>query len=381
MNVGAPTDRCATGPSETKRCAAGEGAAPLASIWAFTPPASGIFPALKPGDANPPREVYARGLRNSMALALGPDFPAQGSAFLQGENARDLPDLFEPNEELNAVEKGKHYGWPYCYDLATISPEYRAFLQTRTEYQNLCTGAAIYKRPHSLMPPHAAPLAMLYYQGEKFPELKGKLLVGLHGYRPTGSRIVFYDVDAKGFPAVSAAPVTYNVSCAAEPTRAFQTEQGAVAAAPVNELIVGWHRVNGVRPQGAPVGITVAADGALWLVEDKNQTIIRIDVAPQAGGRSAPVRGQDRGADRRDHRFRRQERRQPQAPDPGPHPTDRKALLRLPFRFRPQGRDDRCAEGHRRIAFPAGSGRLDLSREIPIPATCTAAYGERVRRW
>lgn len=282
VNVGGPTDRCATGSSETKRCAAGEGANPLASIWAFTPPASGIFPALKPGDANPPREVYARGLRNSMALALSPDFPGEGSAFLQGENARDLPDLFEPNEELNAVEKGRHYGWPYCYDLATISPEYRAFLQTRTEYQNLCTGAAIYKRPHSLMPPHAAPLAMLYYQGDKFPELKGKLLVGLHGYRPTGSRIVFYDVDAKGFPMVSAAPVTYNVSCAAEPTRAFQTEQGAaVAAAPINELVVGWHRVNGVRPQGAPVGVTVAADGALWLVEDKNQTIIRIDVAPQ----------------------------------------------------------------------------------------------------
>jgi hypothetical protein len=35
-----------------------------------------------------------------------------------------------------------------------------------------------------------------------------------------------------------------------------------------------------VRPQGAPVGMTVAADGALWLVEDKNATVIRIDTAP-----------------------------------------------------------------------------------------------------
>jgi glucose/arabinose dehydrogenase len=283
VNVGAPTDRCATGPVEAKRCAAGEGAAPLASIWAFTPPAGGIFPALKPGDANPAREIYARGLRNSMALAVHPDFPAEGSAFLQGENGRDLPDLFEPNEELNAVEKGRHYGWPYCYDLKTVSSEYRAFLQGPGDYHNLCGNAALYKEPHSLMPPHAAPLAMLYYQGEKFSELKGKLLVGLHGYRPTGSRVVFYDVDAQGFPTVSAAPVNYNVSCAAEPTRAFQTEQGGpVAAAPFNELIVGWHRVNGVRPQGAPVGLTVADDGALWLVEDKNQTIIRIDAAPQA---------------------------------------------------------------------------------------------------
>jgi glucose/arabinose dehydrogenase len=288
VNVGAPSDRCTTLPVEGKRCPAGEGANPLASIWAFTPPPGGIFPALKPGDANPPREIYARGLRNSMALAVHPDFPAEGAAFLQGENGRDLKDLFEPNEELNVIEKGKHYGWPYCYDLTTVSSEYQGFLKKPGEYENLCTDAPIYKQPLSLMPPHAAPLAMLYYRGEKFPELKGKLLVGLHGYRPTGSRIVFYDIDAKGFPTVSAAPVRYGVSCAAEPTRAFQTADGTVAAAPINELVVGWYKVNGVRPQGAPVGVTVAADGALWVVEDHNKSIIRIDVAPPSAPELLP---------------------------------------------------------------------------------------------
>ena len=55
------------------------------------------------------------------------------------------------------------------------------------------------------MPPHAAPLGMFYYQGDKFPELKGKLVVGLHGYRPTGGRVIFYDVDGDGFPIISAA--------------------------------------------------------------------------------------------------------------------------------------------------------------------------------
>jgi hypothetical protein len=216
-----------------------------------------------------------------MALAVHAEFPADGSAFLQGENGRDLPDPMEPNEELNAVEQGRHYGWPYCYDLATTSPEFAAFLQTKTEFRKLCTDAAIYKQPYSLMPPHAAPLAMFYYPGEKFPELKGKLVVGLHGYRPTGSRVIFYDVDAKGFPAVSPAPVRYGVNCASEPTLAFRTEQaGEVPAAPFNELISGWYKVNGVRPQGAPVGMTVAADGAIWLVEDKNKSILRIDTAP-----------------------------------------------------------------------------------------------------
>ncbi|WP_201723774.1 PQQ-dependent sugar dehydrogenase [Bradyrhizobium neotropicale] len=278
VNIGSHSDDCITPAPINRPCAATEGADAMAAIWLFTPPAGGIFPALKPNDPNPAHQVYARGLRNSMALALHPSFPDTGYAFLQGENGRDLPDIFKPNEEINAIEPGKHYGWPYCYDLSTPSPEFKAVLQSGP-YKALCTGNALYKAPLSLMPPHGAPLAMLYYHGAKFPELEGKLLVGLHGYRPTGSRVLIYDVDDHGFPKPSPAPVRYHVSCAAEATRSFQTDTGEVAAAPFEELIAGWHRVNGTRPQGAPVGMTVAEDGAIWLVEDKNQTVIRIDRA------------------------------------------------------------------------------------------------------
>jgi hypothetical protein len=248
----------------------------MAAVWMFTPPAGGNFPALTPGDPSPPHEVYARGLRNSMALAIHPKFPAEGYAFLQGENARDLPDANKPNEELNALVRGKHYGWPYCYDVATESAEYAAFLKKPGPYRDLCANAALYVRPHSVMPPHGAPLGMFYYRGEKFPALKDKLLVALHGYRPTGSRVLAYDTDAHGFPEIEPPPVRYNVSC--ETPQVFASNGKPVAAAPYVELISGWHKVNGVRPQGAPVGMTVAADGAIWLVEDKNQTIIRIDV-------------------------------------------------------------------------------------------------------
>lgn len=276
VNIGSHSDDCITAAPITRPCAVAEGAAAMAAIWLFTPPAGGIFPALKPDDPDPPHVVYARGLRNSMALALHPNFPDPGYAFLQGENGRDLPDIFKPNEEINAIEQGRHYGWPYCYDVSTPSPEFRIVLQSGV-YKSLCTANALYKPPLSLLPPHGAPLAMLYYHGAKFPELESKLLVGLHGYRPTGSRLIAYDVDDHGFPKLSPAPVRYHVSCAADPTRSFQTDAGEVAAAPFEELIAGWHRVNGTRPQGAPVGMTVADDGAIWLVEDKNRTVIRLD--------------------------------------------------------------------------------------------------------
>jgi mono/diheme cytochrome c family protein len=144
-------------------------------------------------------------------------------------------------------------------------------------YRNFCNNAVAYKPPHSLLPPHGAPLGILYYRGSKFPELDGKLLVGLHGYRATGSRLLVYDVDDHGFPKISPPPVRYKVSCSAEPTRAFQAKATPAAAAPYEELISGWHRVNGARPRGAPVGMTVAADGAIWLVEDRNRSVIRVD--------------------------------------------------------------------------------------------------------
>lgn len=286
VNIGAHSDDCVTPAPITKACTAAEGAFAMAAIWLFTPPAGGIFPVLKPNDPDPSHTVYARGLRNSMALALHPNFPDAGYAFLQGENGRDLPGIFSPNEEINAIEQGRHYGWPYCFDLSTPSREFKAVLQSGP-YKSLCSGNALYKPPFSLLPPHGAPLAMLYYHGVKFPELDGKLLIGLHGYRPTGNRVLVYDVDDHGFPKLSRAPVRYRVSCAAEPTRSFQIDAVDVAAAPFEELIAGWHRVNGKRPQGAPVGMTVAEDGAIWLVEDKNQTVIRIDRA--AGDPPAPL--------------------------------------------------------------------------------------------
>ena len=54
-----------------------------------------------------------------------------------------------------------------------------------------------------LLPPHGAPLSMLYYDGAMFPQLRGKLLIALHGYRPAGARIAAFTVDRRGIPLLT----------------------------------------------------------------------------------------------------------------------------------------------------------------------------------
>ena len=278
VNIGAHSDDCITPAPITRPCAAAEGASAMAAIWLFTPPAGGIFPALKPTIPIRPTPSMRAACATRWRWRCTRTFPMPATPSCKARMAATCPTSSSRTRRSTRSSRAGIMAGPIVSTCRRRAPSSELVLQSGT-YKSLCTANAIYRQPFSLLPPHGAPLAMLYYHGAKFPELEGKLLVGLHGYRPTGSRVLVYDVDDHGFPKPSPAPVRYHVSCAADPTRSFQTDAGEVAAAPFEELIAGWHRVNGARPQGAPVGMTVAEDGAIWLVEDKNQTVIRIDRA------------------------------------------------------------------------------------------------------
>jgi glucose/arabinose dehydrogenase len=50
-------------------------------------------------------------------------------------------------------------------------------------------------------------------------------------------------------------------------------------AGPASEpflLTPGWNNVDGSHPRGAPVGLAVAEDGAIWVAENTNATILRL---------------------------------------------------------------------------------------------------------
>jgi glucose/arabinose dehydrogenase len=226
VNIGAPSDRCEAKPGAAKPqnpCLETQGDRPRAALWRLS------FD--KPGGAVAKTEPLARGLRNSMALAVD---PATG-ALIQGENGVDLPGEDEPFEELNLIVAGKHYGWPHCHGKNTPFPGAGVTAAFCKETQ----GAAI------LLPPHSAPLGMIVYSGQLIPALKGKLVIGLHGYRKYGRRIVALDVAA------------------------VTSGNGALT-----DVVSGWDRKRGLRPQGGPVGLSQSADGGIWFVEDKNKTVM-----------------------------------------------------------------------------------------------------------
>ena len=253
VNVGAPSDQCDGAGARTPSglCAqteqAGAGALDAGSLR--------LYPRTQDGQWSARYRVLARGLRNSLALAVHPS-----GTVLQAENSYDFATRWAPYEEFNVIEAGRHYGWPYCADMARPTPAW-------PDKAAWCRSSA-HTSPALLLPPHAAPLDMLWYEGAMFPALQGRLLVTWHGHRSTGGRIASFAVDGRGVPIPDRAPrfPAYGLGW-----RAY----GAGPAATPVVLTPGWGLQAGKRPQGSPVGLAVADDGALWATDDRAGLVIR----------------------------------------------------------------------------------------------------------
>jgi len=253
VNVGAPSDRCLDGAGKPRADARGacveEGVTAQVRRHAYLGAHQGE------GRWAEESRVFASGLRNSIALVRHPS-----GTVLQAENSVDLPTPEHPFDEVNVLRQGGHYGWPYCVDLSTPLPGWSA-RQARCGERD---------RPVALLPPHAAPLDMIYYEGAMFPELRGRLLMTWHGYRRTAGRITAVETDARGVPLtdVGGRYAIYPRGSLAYPAGA-PSVKGRV-------LTPGWDRVSGRQPRGSPVVMAVAADGSIWVTDDRSRAILRI---------------------------------------------------------------------------------------------------------
>lgn len=231
VNVGSSSDNCQQAAGKP-RCDEAENNNPAGVVRHYQRRADGRWQDLG---------IFARGLRNSMAIAVHP----QSGQILQVENSRDaihiplkLPnDNSLPHDELNLLQAGKHFGWPYCYDNAVNAPEFPRYACKATQ------------KPWLLLPAHSAPLGMTWWQGSKAPAAyRDWLVIGLHGYRANGQRLIAYRTGKDGLP--QGKPLT---------------------------LLGPWRGKHG--PAG-PVEIRSTADGALWFTDDRNGQLIRLAAKP-----------------------------------------------------------------------------------------------------
>ena len=189
------------------------------------------------------RQIYASGLRNTIGFGW---HPQSGDLFGMDHGIDWLGDDDQP-EELNRIERGKQYGWPYVYAAGKINPQDEPPGDvTSDEWARLSVN------PVLTYTAHAAPMQMVFYQGAQFPAAyRGDAFVAMHGSwnrkTPSGYEVVrirFAD---------------------GEPTK-------------FEPFLTGFLTQRGGRPAmiGRPVGLAITQDGALLVADDLNGRIYRV---------------------------------------------------------------------------------------------------------
>ena len=188
------------------------------------------------------RRVFARGLRNT----LGIDWHPVTGEMWGVDNGSDWLGDDIPPEELNRLEDGRDYGWPFVWgDRQTIP------LASHPRIGDLKTYAATTTPPVLSLTPHTAPLALVFYDATQFPpEYRDDAFVTLHGSwnrrSPAGFEVVRIRFDDRG-----------------QPER-------------VEPFLTGFLSADGSETCGRPCGLAIAADGSLLVGLDANGVILRV---------------------------------------------------------------------------------------------------------
>lgn len=176
-------------------------------------------------------EIFARGLRNTVGLAL---HPVTGEIWGTDNGADGLGDDVPP-DEINIIRGGKDYGWPRCYGDGSLYPGFSGDCSTT-------------ERPELKLQAHSAPLGISFYTGSMFPaRYRNDAFVAFHGSwnrtQPTGYKLV---------------------RILASSGRA----QG------VEDFLTGF--LSGNTTSGRPMYALTGPDGALYISDDMNGVVYRV---------------------------------------------------------------------------------------------------------
>jgi len=182
-------------------------------------------------------QIFAAGLRNPVTIAF---YPGTNDLWTTVNERDGLGDNLPP-DYVTRVKPGGFYGWPWFYIGGNPDPRHK------NAHPELRDGVIV---PDVLLQPHSAPLGLAVYTGTQFPaSYRGDVFVALHGSwnraLRTGYKVIRIPV-RDGKPSGG--------------YEDFMT--GFVADAP--------------NVWGRPVGVAVAADGALLVSDDGADVIWRI---------------------------------------------------------------------------------------------------------
>ncbi|ACO47479.1 sorbosone dehydrogenase family protein [Deinococcus deserti] len=193
------------------------------------------------------REVYARGLRHTIGFGWHPV-----SKTLYGfDHGSDWHGDDIPPEELNVIQRGKNYGWPFCYGDRQPDPYVNVGqipgLITKPEYCARTQGSTL------TYTAHAAPIGLTFYTGAAFPaEYRNDAFVAFRGswnrLKPSGYEIARVNFDANNKPTSITPFIT-----------GFVFEEGGQ-----------WKQF------GRLAGIATYTDGSLLFTDDQSGVIYRV---------------------------------------------------------------------------------------------------------
>ncbi len=206
---------------------------------------------------------YATGIRNVVGL----DWNDSVNELYVMQHGRDqlgqmFPDLYTPKqgdelpaEEMFLVKKGMNFGWPYCYydpfqNKKVLAPEYGG----DGKKVGRC---AEMQDPVIAFPAHMAPNGLLFYTGNMFPEkYKNGAFIAFHGS---------WNRNVDGQEGFMVAFVPFKDG---KPSGSWEVFANGFA---------GMSKVVSTGDAAyRPGGLAQAADGSLFISDDKKGTIWRI---------------------------------------------------------------------------------------------------------
>jgi len=180
---------------------------------------------------------YARGLHN----ALGFDWDPETRRMWASETGQDnLGDDFPP-DEIDQIEGGKHYGFPFF--IGRNQPN-EGQPELKDAKADVTAETAVL--PALDLPAHITGMDLRFYRGTQFPaSYRNALFLALHGSARKNN----------GYKVV----------------RVVMTDGRPTG---LEDFVTGWLRDDVVS--GRPVGLATGADGALYVSDDNKGFIYRI---------------------------------------------------------------------------------------------------------